>query len=157
MSSAAANGFLHPALPQPGRRAQGYLRGFGYQGSASRQGWERAVAELGVGGTFKDAMAQTRSVARRCHGVWRDAAESCEPHLDRPRRAWTMGSAGAGDRLCDGENERLMRRDMMNDMPRLLEAAGATSVSVYDNDYAPGMGIHEMGTARWAATRRRRC
>src|SRR5688572_10766680 len=26
-----------------------YLRGFGYQGSASRQGWQRAVAELGVG------------------------------------------------------------------------------------------------------------
>ncbi len=47
-----------------------------------------------------------------------------------------------------GENERLMRRDMMNDMAEMLEAAGATDVSVYDNDYAPGMGIHEMGTAR---------
>jgi choline dehydrogenase-like flavoprotein len=30
----------------------------------------------------------------------------------------------------------------------MLEAAGATEVLVYDNDYAPGMGIHEMGTAR---------
>jgi choline dehydrogenase-like flavoprotein len=29
-----------------------YLRGFGYQGGASRQGWSRAVAELGVGGAF---------------------------------------------------------------------------------------------------------
>jgi choline dehydrogenase-like flavoprotein len=47
-----------------------------------------------------------------------------------------------------GENERLMRRDMMNDLAEMLEAAGATDVSVYDNDYAPGMGIHEMGTAR---------
>jgi len=37
---------------------------------------------------------------------------------------------------------------MMNDMAEMLEAAGATNVSVYDNDYAPGMGIHEMGTAR---------
>src|SRR5204862_7474752 len=36
-----------------------YLRGFGYQGSASRQGWQRAVAELGVGGAFTDGMAQT--------------------------------------------------------------------------------------------------
>src|SRR5262245_49220086 len=35
-----------------------YLRGFGYQGGASRQGWARAVAELGVGAAFKDAMAQ---------------------------------------------------------------------------------------------------
>src|SRR5205814_95361 len=35
-----------------------YLRGFGYQGSASRRGWQRAVRELGIGGAFKDAMAQ---------------------------------------------------------------------------------------------------
>jgi choline dehydrogenase-like flavoprotein len=47
-----------------------------------------------------------------------------------------------------GENERLMRRDMMNDMAETLEAAGVSDVRTYDNDYAPGMGIHEMGTAR---------
>jgi choline dehydrogenase-like flavoprotein len=47
-----------------------------------------------------------------------------------------------------GENERLMRRDMMNDLAEMLEASGATKVQVYDNEYAPGMGIHEMGTAR---------
>jgi choline dehydrogenase-like flavoprotein len=41
-----------------------------------------------------------------------------------------------------------MRRDMMNDMAEMLEAAGATDVRVFDNDYSPGMGIHEMGTAR---------
>ena len=37
-----------------------YLRGFGYQGSAGRQGWSRAVAELGVG-----ARVQGRDVAAR--------------------------------------------------------------------------------------------
>ena len=34
-----------------------YMRGFGYQGGAGRDGWGRAVAELGVGGAFKDRMA----------------------------------------------------------------------------------------------------
>ena len=34
-----------------------------------------------------------------------------------------------------GENERLMRRDMMNDMAEMLEAAGVKDVSVYDNGY----------------------
>ena len=33
-----------------------YLRGFGYQGAASREGWSRAVKELGVGAAFKDEM-----------------------------------------------------------------------------------------------------
>jgi choline dehydrogenase-like flavoprotein len=47
-----------------------------------------------------------------------------------------------------GENERLMRVDMMNDMAEMLEACGVTKVKTYDNGYFPGQGIHEMGTAR---------
>jgi choline dehydrogenase-like flavoprotein len=47
-----------------------------------------------------------------------------------------------------GENERAMRKDMMNDMAEMLTAAGATNVSTYENECFPGMGIHEMGTAR---------
>ena len=34
-----------------------YLRGFGYECGANRDGWWRAIAELGVGGAFKDAMS----------------------------------------------------------------------------------------------------
>jgi choline dehydrogenase-like flavoprotein len=41
-----------------------------------------------------------------------------------------------------------MRVDMANDAKEMLEAAGVKNVSTYDNDYYPGMGIHEMGTAR---------
>jgi choline dehydrogenase-like flavoprotein len=33
-------------------------------------------------------------------------------------------------------------------MAEMLDAAGVSNVSTYDADYAPGMGIHEMGTAR---------
>jgi choline dehydrogenase-like flavoprotein len=41
-----------------------------------------------------------------------------------------------------------MRRDMMNDAAELLEAAGVRDVRTFDRGYYPGMGIHEMGTAR---------
>ena len=37
---------------------------------------------------------------------------------------------------------------MMNDAKEMFEAAGVKNVNAWDNDYAPGMGIHEMGTAR---------
>jgi choline dehydrogenase-like flavoprotein len=47
-----------------------------------------------------------------------------------------------------GENEKAMRLDMMDDMAELLEAAGVRNVVAYNRDYAMGMGIHEMGTAR---------
>jgi choline dehydrogenase-like flavoprotein len=53
-----------------------------------------------------------------------------------------------------GENEHLMRTDMMNDMAETLDAAGVEDVETYETDYAPGMGIHEMGTARMGRDRR---
>ena len=141
-------GFYIPRFRNLAGERRDYLRGFGYQGSASRQGWERAVAELGVGGTFKDAMAQP--------GPWRVGAtafgEMLPNHANRisidTARADKWGLPVLAIDCATGENERLMRRDMMNDLAEMLEAAGATSVSVYDNEYAPGMGIHEMGTAR---------
>jgi len=46
------------------------------------------------------------------------------------------------------ENEKKMRRDMMEDMKEMLEASGVKNAATYDNEYFPGMGIHEMGTAR---------
>ena len=47
-----------------------------------------------------------------------------------------------------GENEALMRVDMANDMAEMLEASGVQDVDTYEDEYYPGMGIHEMGTAR---------
>jgi glucoside 3-dehydrogenase (cytochrome c) catalytic subunit len=131
-----------------------YLRGFGYQGSASRQGWERAVAELGVGGAFKDLMATP--------GGWRIGAtafgEMLPNHdnrvtIDKSRKdKWGLQVLSID--CATGENERVMRIDMMNDMAEMLEAAGVKDVRVFDNGYYPGMGIHEMGTARMGRDRK---
>jgi choline dehydrogenase-like flavoprotein len=125
-----------------------YLRGFGYQGSASRQGWERAIAELGVGGAFKDEMSTP--------GPWRIGGtafgEMLPNHANRisldPAKTDKWGLPVLAIDCATGENERLMRKDMMNDMAEMLEGTGVKDVRVYDNGYAPGMGIHEMGTAR---------
>ena len=125
-----------------------YLRGFGYQGRASRLGWERAVEELGVGGGFKDAMAEP--------GDWRIGAtafgEMLPSHDNKvtidPEKRDKWGLPVLAFDCAIGENEELMRKDMMADMAETLEAAGAKDVRTYDRGYAPGMGIHEMGTAR---------
>ena len=125
-----------------------YLRGFGYEGGAGRQSWSRAVAELGVGGGFKDAMAEP--------GQWTIGAtafgEMLPNHanhvtLDESRKdKWGLPVLKID--CATGENERLMRRDMMSDMAEMLTAAGMRDVETFDNRYFPGMGIHEMGTAR---------
>ena len=47
-----------------------------------------------------------------------------------------------------GDNERAMRKDMKAAAAEMLEAAGLKNVREQDGDYGPGLGIHEMGTAR---------
>jgi choline dehydrogenase-like flavoprotein len=47
-----------------------------------------------------------------------------------------------------GENEQMMRKDMTAEMAEMLESSGVKDVRTYDGGYSPGMGIHEMGTAR---------
>ena len=125
-----------------------YLRGFGYQGSAGRAGWSRAVAELGVGAEFKDRMSQP--------GEWTIGAtafgEMLPNHANRvsidsaKKDKWGMPVLKID--CATGENERLMRKDMIDDMAEMLEQTGVKKVKTYDNEYFPGMGIHEMGTAR---------
>ncbi len=142
------NGIYIPRFRNLGNEKRDYLRGFGYQGGASREGWGRNVAELSIGGDFKDAL--------------------CEPG------GWTMGITAFGETLpyhenkvtldktkkdkwglnilsIDAEikqNEINMRKDMMADGQEMLEMAGLKDVKTFDNDYTLGMGIHEMGTAR---------
>jgi choline dehydrogenase-like flavoprotein len=125
-----------------------YIRGFGYQGGASRSGWSRAVQELGVGGEFKDRIAQPGG-----WGVGATAFGEMLPYHDNkisldPDKTDKWGLPVLAIDCGIGENERLMRADMKNDMAEMLEAAGVKNVHTYESEYAPGMGIHEMGTAR---------
>jgi choline dehydrogenase-like flavoprotein len=46
------------------------------------------------------------------------------------------------------ENEKKMRKDMMNDAAEMLEKSGLKNVKTHDNGSYLGMAIHEMGTAR---------
>jgi choline dehydrogenase-like flavoprotein len=46
------------------------------------------------------------------------------------------------------ENELAMRKDMASAAGEMLEAAGLRNVTTFDNGSAPGLCIHEMGTAR---------
>jgi len=125
-----------------------YLRGFGYQGGAGRDGWSSAVAELGVGGAFKDKAAEP--------GAWGVGATAFGEMLPNHKNKVTLddkktdkwGMPVLKIDCATGENERLMRRDMVHDMEELLEQCGVKEVNGYDNECFPGMGIHELGTAR---------
>ena len=125
-----------------------YIRGFGYQGSASRSGWGREVAELNIGGEFKDALTEPGpwSMGMTAFGEMLPYHEN-KISLDKTKKdKWGLPVLAVDCEIKD--NERKMRKDMAQDAVEMLEAAGVKDVRPYDNDYYPGMGIHEMGTAR---------
>jgi len=142
------NGFYIPRFRNVGGDKRDYLRGFGYQGGASRGAWGRAVAELGIGGDYKDNAATV--------GPWTIGStafgEMLPDHSNKisldPTRKDKWGLPVLNIDCATGENEARMRKDMMADMAEMLTAAGVRNVRTYDGGYTPGMGIHEMGTAR---------
>jgi choline dehydrogenase-like flavoprotein len=125
-----------------------YVRGFGYQGGASRAGWQRGVAELGMGGDFKDAMSLPGQWTfgmtgfGECLPYYENKIELNKDVLDK----WGQPTLKFD---CEfKENEKKMRKDMMNEAAEMLESAGLKDVTTYDNGSYPGMAIHEVGTAR---------
>lgn len=125
-----------------------YLRGFGYQGGAGR-GRGLPVAELTIGADLKEAMSQP---SEHWYFGMTGFGEMLPYHENKISLSKTLKDKW-GLPVLDmdveiKENEKKMRIDMMNDAKEILEAAGVKEVSANDNGYAPGMGIHEMGTAR---------
>ena len=142
------NGFYIPRFRNINGDKRDYLRGFGYQGSGSRQGWGRDVAELSIGLQLKEALTEpgTWTVGMMGFGEILPYHEN-RVTLDKTRKdKWGLNVLAIDCELR--ENEKKMRKDMLNDGIEMLEAAGVKDVKGMDGDGTPGRGIHEMGTAR---------
>ena len=127
-----------------GGNSAGYVRGFGYQGGASRG---RATSE-GIGIELKEAVTEPGN-----WGVWIGSWGEMLPYEDNrvtlnktKTDKWGLPTL---DIDCEfKENEFAMRKDMRNSGAEMLEAAGMKNVGSFDDLPAPGFCIHEMGTAR---------
>ena len=142
------NGPYIPRFRNLGGEKRDYIRGFGYQGGASRSGWSREIAELNIGGEFKDALSEPGpwSIGFTAFGEILPYHEN-KISLDKNvKDKWGLPVLSIDAEIK--ENEKKMRKDMAEDAKEMLEIAGVKDVKGYDNDYAMGMGIHEMGTAR---------
>ena len=124
-----------------------YLRGFGYQGGAGR-GRGVEIAEMTIGAALKESLTEPGKWGIGLTGF----GEMLPDHSNRIYLNKTVTDKWGLPVLAMDvemkENEIRMRKDMMADAAEMLEAAGIKNVSQNDWGYAPGMGIHEMGTAR---------
>jgi choline dehydrogenase-like flavoprotein len=125
-----------------------YLRGFGLQGGASRDGWSSLVGSTALGEALKK---QTQHP-----GEWNVAFGGFGECLPYPENRITLNTQlkdkwGRSSLNVDAEfkeNEKAMQQDMANSMGEMLEAVGYNNVSTYVNTSYPGNANHEMGTAR---------
>jgi choline dehydrogenase-like flavoprotein len=126
-----------------------YVRGFGYQGGASREDWSRGIKEMNLFGSKFKADLIAPGPWRFGMGAWGE----CLPYhnnklsLDETKRdQWGQPLVTFH---CEWkENEFAMRKDMQGAAVEMLEAAGLKDVTGFDHVSAPGLCIHEMGTAR---------
>jgi len=143
-----ANGIYIPRFRNLNGEKRDYIRGFGYQGSAGRERWDRNIPEMSIGAEFKDALSEP--------GQWTMGVgafgETLPYHdnyafLDKTKKdKWGLPVLAIDATIRD--NEKKMRVDMMQDAVEMLEAAGVKNVKGNIGEAVLGKGIHEMGTAR---------
>ena len=120
----------------------------GYQGGGGRPGWDRDLTGEGFGAERKAALSQP--------GPWYmqlGAFGEILPYEDNRvtlnhDRKDKYGLPTLSAKVTIRENEKAMRKDMQAAAVEMLEAAGFKNVVSADMGYSPGLGIHEMGTAR---------
>ena len=149
-SGRRANGIYIPRFRNVDAKTKqkDFLRGYGYQGGGSRENWARAVAELSFGAKFKADMMEP--------GPWRVGLTGFGETLPYEDNRMTLNHElldkwGQPTVIFDAdfkENEMAMRKDMGTQAAEMLNAAGFKDVNIYDSGSWPGLGIHEMGTAR---------
>ncbi|MFL5613388.1 MAG: GMC oxidoreductase [Gemmatimonadaceae bacterium] len=126
-----------------------FLRGYGFQGGASRAGWDRGQWTPGFGADFKRSLINDP-------GPWGFWLGGFGEMLPNPENRVTIdesvkdkwGVPAARIACTVGENEQAMIRDMQITAAEMLAAAGSRDIHTYQSPILPGLCIHEMGTAR---------
>lgn len=141
-------GIYVPRYRNIGNDKRDYLRGFGYQGGATRSGWTHLLKQEALGEELKSRATTP--------GPWNIGlvgfGEMLPYHenrvtIDRTRKdKWGLPVLAFDAELKD--NEIKMRKEMVEDAAEMLEAAGYKHVTKRDVPIGVGLGIHEMGTAR---------
>ena len=131
-----------------------FTRGYGYQGGGGRSDWTKQIAEMAYGAAFKEASLKPGDWQIGLSGFgeilpYQDNKMTLDYNkLDK----WGLPTVTFDATLK--ENELNMRKDMQQQAVEMLESAGFRDVKGHDRDYAIGLGIHEMGTARMGHDRK---
>ncbi len=144
------NGIYIPRFQNIGgnTKRKDFLRGYGYQGGASRTDWTEYVKEASYGEQLKQAIVKPGKWVMGLNGF----GEVLPYHENKmylnynKTDNWGLPTVTFDAKLR--ENELSMRKDMQLQAMEMLDKAGFKDIKPYESSYALGLGIHEMGTAR---------
>ncbi|ADQ19167.1 glucose-methanol-choline oxidoreductase [Leadbetterella byssophila DSM 17132] len=139
------NGIYIPRFVNLGHDKRDFLRGFGYQGGASRSA---------LGG--QDLIGEKLKGKYALLGPWQFSLTGFGEILPNENNYFTLSKETdkLGLPLVDfhaelGENEYKMKECMLQEAMNLMDIAGIKNIRAYDSQKSmPGISIHEMGTAR---------
>jgi len=145
-----ANGIYIPRFRNVDEKSKqkDFLRGYGYQGGGGRNGFADTIAEFSYGKNLTESILEPGNWSMGLMGF----GETLPYHenkmfLDYENKdKWDLPTV-----TFDAEfkqNELNMRKDMIAQGIAMLEAGGFKDIKPMDDIGAPGLGIHEMGTAR---------
>lgn len=125
-----------------------FLRGYGYQGGGRRGTWTAYVKELAYGPLMKEQVLKPGQWSIGLGGFGEILPyHDNKMYLDYEKLdQWGLPTVTFDTEIK--ENEKNMRKDIVQQGQEMLERAGFKNVGGYDGDYGVGLGIHEMGTAR---------
>jgi choline dehydrogenase-like flavoprotein len=142
------NGVYIPRFRNIGDDTADFLRGYGLQGAAFREGWNRGLWQPGLGRAFKQSL-KGAGKWRMSLGGFGECLPRYENHVDLdPKEVDAWGIPLLSIHHAWSDNELALKRDFQESAAETLEAAGGKNISTYDRQWPPGLGIHEMGTAR---------
>lgn len=140
-------GFYIPRFVNLGdqQSKRSYLRGFGYQGGASRG---KNINPTAIGASLKETLFNPGEyyIGMTCFGEMLPYHEN-KMYLNFDK----LDQHGSPTIVFDAslkDNEYKLREDGVKSGIEIFEAAGVQDIESYNEETAPGACIHEMGTAR---------
>ena len=127
-------------------KQQEFLRGYAFAAGGSRRTGNVTETQFGTG--LKEGMTKPG-----IWDMWMTGMGECLPYYENKvtlskekKDAWDMPLIRIDFEFK--ENELRMLKDILATGAEMLETAGFKYVEAYDTNQPPGLGIHEMGTAR---------
>ncbi len=138
-------GIYIPRFVNMGNDKRDFLRGFGYQGAASRS---TAGSSEPFGAKLKEEYTRLGPWTFNLQGFGEILPfESNHFTLSSEKDTWGLPIIRFHAELT--ENEYKMKDCMVDEAVKMMEAAGLKNIRTYETQKSvPGVSIHEMGTAR---------